>query len=179
MICVLTHLGPSGMAGHFIAFCKSPVDQNWYCYNDASVSQCGDPRYQNNDEIEGIPYVLFYQKINSNKEIISKKRNINRNYYDYEKQNLNKFSNIKNKDKYTINLYFIYNEKEFSLSFKTYSITPAYLIIKLCQEHDVIPYNSLLFIQIGENMYNIEEYLENNKLKDGDKIIVISNDTDA
>ena len=62
LICVLTHLGPSGMAGHFITFCKSPVDQNWYCYNDASVSQCDDPRYQNNDEIEGIPYVLFYQK---------------------------------------------------------------------------------------------------------------------
>ena len=177
LICVLTHLGPSGMAGHFIAFCKSPVDQKWYCYNDASVSQCGDPRYQNNDEIEGIPYVLFYQKINSNKETISKMRNINEIYYDYDKQNLNKFYNVKNKDKHSINLNFIYNEKEFNLSIKTYLITPANLINKLCQEHDVIPYNSSLFIQIGENMYNIEDYLENNKLKDGDKIIVISNDT--
>ena len=26
LICVLTHFGPSGMSGHFITFCKSPVD---------------------------------------------------------------------------------------------------------------------------------------------------------
>jgi len=44
LICILTHLGPSGMSGHFIAFCKSPVDGNWYLYNDAQVKKCDDPR---------------------------------------------------------------------------------------------------------------------------------------
>ena len=67
LICVLTHIGPSGMSGHFIAFCKSPVDGNWYCYNDAQVSKCNDPRSPSNNHIESIPYVLFYQKTNDNK----------------------------------------------------------------------------------------------------------------
>ena len=56
------------MAGHFIAFCKSPVDRKWYCYNDASAFEINDPRYQNNDQIESIPYVLYYQKCNPNKK---------------------------------------------------------------------------------------------------------------
>jgi len=86
LICVLTHLGPSGMAGHFIAFCKSPIDNNWYCYNDAQVSKCIDPRSKSNNQIESIPYVLFYQKI--------KQKN----------------------DENTIILYFNYKEKELFLN---------------------------------------------------------------
>ena len=72
LIAVLTHIGPSGMAGHFIAFCKSPVDDKWYCYNDADVQEVIDPRIQNNNQIEGIPYVLYYQRYNSSK--ISQKK---------------------------------------------------------------------------------------------------------
>jgi ubiquitin C-terminal hydrolase len=90
LICVLTHLGPSGMAGHFIAFCKSPVDQNWYCYNDAMVSQCDDPRYQNNNEIEGIPYVLFYQKKKSDKTN-EKKYHFYEKYYFWHYNNYSNF----------------------------------------------------------------------------------------
>ena len=67
LICVLSHLGPSGMSGHFIAFCKSPVDGNWYMYNDAMVDKCVDPRYINNTYIENLPYVLFYQRVNDKK----------------------------------------------------------------------------------------------------------------
>ena len=67
---MLTHLGPSGMSGHFVAFCKSPVDGKWYLYNDAQVSSCADPRARDNLMIEGIPYVLFYQKYeNANNQI--------------------------------------------------------------------------------------------------------------
>ena len=84
LICVLTHIGPSGMAGHFIAFCKSPINNRWYCYNDANVSETDDPRNQSSD-IEGIPYVLFYQKydiskvhkVNGNKSFSNKKENDN------------------------------------------------------------------------------------------------------
>ena len=68
LICVLSHLGPSGMAGHFIAFCKSPVDGKWYMYNDAQVSECNDPRNQNNTMVESLPYVLFYQKFQKNND---------------------------------------------------------------------------------------------------------------
>ena len=73
LIGVLAYLAHCRMAGYFIAFCKSPVDNNWYCYNDVQVSKCKDPRFQNNNEIESIPYVLFYQKTktkNENNKII-------------------------------------------------------------------------------------------------------------
>ena len=69
LICVLSHIGPSGMAGHFIAFCKSPNNNRWYIYNDAQVSECDDPRYVNDDMIEGLPYVLFYQKCKVNDKV--------------------------------------------------------------------------------------------------------------
>ena len=67
LICVLSHLGESGMSGHFIAFCKSPVDGKWYMYNDAQVNECKNPKNPENTIIENLPYVLFYQKININK----------------------------------------------------------------------------------------------------------------
>ena len=55
--------GQNGIPGHFIALCKSPIDNQWYCYNDKDVSKCRDPRYQVYEEKELIPYVLFYQKV--------------------------------------------------------------------------------------------------------------------
>ena len=106
LICVLTHLGPSGMSGHFIAFCKSPVNKKWYCYNDAEVSECLDPRQYKNGEIEAIPYVLFYQKIKHN---IGNKITLYINYYSKqfyidieENKKISELINIIN-NKYKIN----------------------------------------------------------------------------
>ena len=170
LICVLTHLGPSGMSGHFIAFCKSPVDKNWYCYNDASVYQCTDPRYQNSDEIEGIPYVLFYQKCHSNNEFFgSQKNNNNYNYNNQEFMN----DNNGNKQEY-ITLYFSYNDKELYLNVEKNKINHQYLVNKLMQKYDYIPNNITLFIQ-NNNFDFLEEYLKYNQLKDGDKISIIKN----
>ena len=62
LISVITHLGESGMSGHFISCAKSPVDNNWYLYNDAIVSECKDPlNVFGNATSSSIPYVLFYQ----------------------------------------------------------------------------------------------------------------------
>ena len=62
LISVITHLGESGMSGHFISCAKSPVDHNWYLYNDAIVSECKDPlNVFGNATSSSIPYVLFYQ----------------------------------------------------------------------------------------------------------------------
>ena len=62
LISVITHLGESSMSGHFIAYCKSPIDNKWYKYNDAIVSESGsDFMNSNNDELKTIPYVLFYK----------------------------------------------------------------------------------------------------------------------
>ena len=57
---VITHLGESGESGHFVASCKSPVDNKWYRYNDSIVYLINDF----NKEVEkfGTPYILFYQR---------------------------------------------------------------------------------------------------------------------
>ena len=60
---VITHIGDSSMSGHFIAYCKSPVDQRWYCYNDVIVSECKNKtNIFGTNNSNSIPYILFYQK---------------------------------------------------------------------------------------------------------------------
>ena len=60
LIGVITHMGESGVRGHFIAHCRSPIDNQWYKYNDDIVSKV----VNFNDEIikNSLPYILFYQK---------------------------------------------------------------------------------------------------------------------
>ena len=57
---VITHIGKSGPNAHFVATCKSPVNGQWYRYNDALVS----PIYNFKKEVHDFatPYVLFYEK---------------------------------------------------------------------------------------------------------------------
>jgi len=57
---VITHIGQSGPKAHFVASCKSPVDQNWYRYNDSMVNIIND--FQKEVIDFGTPYILFYQK---------------------------------------------------------------------------------------------------------------------
>ena len=59
LIGIVTHFGSSDMSGHFIAFCKSFIDQNWYKYNDSEVS------ISSFDEAKstGVHYILFYSYI--------------------------------------------------------------------------------------------------------------------
>ena len=64
LIGVVTHLGESGASGHFIAYCKSPIDQNWYQYNDDLVSKVENFIKQIKDY--AMPYILFYQKKENN-----------------------------------------------------------------------------------------------------------------
>ena len=60
---VITHIGESGPNAHFVASCKSPVDNKWYRYNDAFVNPIKD--VQNEIINFGTPYILFYQKQNN------------------------------------------------------------------------------------------------------------------
>ena len=57
---VITHIGESGDSGHFVASCKSPVDNQWYQYNDAFVNPIKDLE----KEVFNFatPYILFYEK---------------------------------------------------------------------------------------------------------------------
>ena len=61
---VITHIGQSGPSAHFVASCKSPIDNKWYRYNDAMVN----PIYNLQKEVIdfGTPYILFYQKKKGN-----------------------------------------------------------------------------------------------------------------
>ena len=55
---VISHLGPSSMGGHFVAYCKNRMDNKWYLYNDAMVSLCKEP----NEYSKGMTYILFYRR---------------------------------------------------------------------------------------------------------------------
>ena len=58
---VICHLGPSSMSGHFIAYCKNRIDNQWYLYNDGIVTLCTkEQQYK-----DGMPYILFYRIIKS------------------------------------------------------------------------------------------------------------------
>ena len=46
--------------GHFIAYCKSPIDGQWYNYNDDIVTQVNNFKELINTNT--LPFILFYQK---------------------------------------------------------------------------------------------------------------------
>ena len=60
LIGVVTHMGESGSSGHFIATCKSPIDNLWYQYNDDLVFRVDN--FTNQILNYAMPYILFYQK---------------------------------------------------------------------------------------------------------------------
>ena len=62
LIGVVTHYGESGASGHFMARCKSPIDNYWYLYNDAIVTKI--EYFTKENFFQGNPYILFYKKTN-------------------------------------------------------------------------------------------------------------------
>ena len=61
LIGVITHIGDSSMSGHFIAYCRDPITDQWHKYNDAMVTDVIN--FQNEVINFAMPYLLFYQKI--------------------------------------------------------------------------------------------------------------------
>ncbi len=59
---MITHYGESSMSGHFIAYCRDPITNLWHKYNDSIVSDVNNFQYEVINV--GMPYLLFYQKIN-------------------------------------------------------------------------------------------------------------------
>ena len=97
LIGILCHYGPSGMSGHFIAFCKSPEDHCWYCYNDATVTKCeGDPDISKYGNVDGIPYVLYYQRYENQEEKNKNCMKDNMKNFMKEHQINNNLNNITN-----------------------------------------------------------------------------------
>ena len=61
---VITHIGESGMGGHFIAYCKEYWNNQWLKFNDAIVTPVNDFKSEVIDF--AMPYLLFYQKKHGN-----------------------------------------------------------------------------------------------------------------
>ena len=61
LISAITHLRDTREGGNFIAHCLSPIDNKWYTYNDSIVKETDNFQKQVIDL--GMPYLLFYQKI--------------------------------------------------------------------------------------------------------------------
>ena len=57
---VICHIGPSSKDGHFVAYCRHYKDNNWYKYNDATVTKCVNHK----EYLIGMPYILFYEALN-------------------------------------------------------------------------------------------------------------------
>ena len=72
---VVTHFGTSDMGGHFIAYCRHRILNEWYCYNDAAVTRLTD---QQNGYKNGVPYILFYESEQGNNNIL----------FNYNSQNI-------------------------------------------------------------------------------------------
>jgi ubiquitin C-terminal hydrolase len=58
LICLVTHLGPSGPSGHYISFCWVNKHQKWFQFNDSSISESSF----NEASKTGKVYILFYER---------------------------------------------------------------------------------------------------------------------
>ena len=87
---VVSHIGQGGPNAHFVASCKSPIDNRWYRYNDSIVNPINN--FQEEIIDYGTPYILFYQK---NTNYNSENTNNNQNNQDNKKEKENKIVNIK------------------------------------------------------------------------------------
>ena len=64
LIGVINHIGENSISDHFIAYCRDPITEKWYIYNDDIVNEIKN--FQNEVINFANPYLLFYQKINFN-----------------------------------------------------------------------------------------------------------------
>ena len=152
LISVIAHIGDSSMSGHFIAYCKSPVDRKWYLFNDAIVSECDNPsNISPNSDNNKIPYVLFYQ---------IKKNNNN--------DNLNKSIN----GGISMNLYFKFpNEKEVFLEF-TGNLKFEDVVKLLFSKYDNMKQEKYNYETENGIKIDISKTVKENNLKNDDKIIL-------
>jgi ubiquitin C-terminal hydrolase len=56
LFAIANHYGGLG-GGHYVSYAKNPIDNNWYCFNDSSVSRLNEEQL-----ISSAAYVLFYRR---------------------------------------------------------------------------------------------------------------------
>ena len=148
LIGVLTHFGPSGMAGHFVAYCKSPITGQWFFYNDAMVTPCKSD-VESEMQSNGIPYILFYQR---------RKNQITNGKYEEKKC-----------------IYFSYEGKEgyYEYTDDNKMLYEAYEEFK--KKYAWAPQNGRLMLMKNNDMTDLESYnsIAGNGINNGDKICII------
>jgi len=164
LIGCLTPHGPSGVDGHFIAYCRSPIDNQWYLYNDAEVTPCYNP--ENEMLSNGIPYmsyILFYQR--------------RKTQYIQNIMNNNININMNNNDGKPKCIYFTYEGKEgfYEYTDDNKMLFDAYN--EFCNKYEWAPKGQRLMLMKNDNMIDLEDYkgLAENGINDGDKICIIKN----
>ena len=169
---VLTHLGGNGMDGHFIAYCKSPVDHNWYFYNDAIVKKC-DENVENDMHSKGIPYILFYQKRKGGNKMENNNINIENNYNNVISENYP--TNSTNQGKKCIYIKYEFKEGFYEYDNDDKNLGEAFN--ELCQKYGWNPSEvDYLSLSNDENqMIPLDngKSLSENGIQDGDKILVV------
>ena len=103
LVGVVTHMGESGGSGHFIATCRSPIDNNWYKYNDDLVFPVADF----NQEIlnYAMPYILFYKKNHQNMNNMNLNMNMNNMNMNVNNMNINNMNmNVNNMNNMNMNM---------------------------------------------------------------------------
>ena len=59
---VVKHYLDSSSSGYFTAYCRSPIDNYWYYYNDSLVSPISEQEKYKIQEL-GLTCILFYKNI--------------------------------------------------------------------------------------------------------------------
>ena len=97
LISILALKSSDGVSFHYLAFCKSPMDNQWYTYNDSIVTHCISNNIINEIQQNYIPYILFYRKSKNNS--ITFVYNGKRGYYtfiDYNKRLYEAYNEFQN-----------------------------------------------------------------------------------
>ena len=68
LMSVIKHIGESGSNGHFISYFRNSVNQRFFCYNDASVSEVSvddaiKTKISHNESEDVIPYIFPYTTV--------------------------------------------------------------------------------------------------------------------
>ena len=62
LIGVISYLDEINNNKHFISFCKNPITNSWFKYDDSWVNEINNFKFEVHEY--ATPYILFYKKMN-------------------------------------------------------------------------------------------------------------------
>ena len=150
LVGVVSHFGTSDMGGHFIAYCKHRTLNEWYCYNDASVTRLND---QMNGYKNGIPYILFYESKHGDKNILF-------DFFGNNCQNINNINNINNSN--NINNMMFGNNQIQNFPMNGMPMNNMFFNYNNNMNQNNFNNNSMNMMNFGNNMNSFQNPMNNN-----------------